>query len=350
MSFFSFVNNISRSMCLIEINKCNNNRNNFGIGIFIKIPIPSRELPLYGLMTNNHVLDEESLKPGTTIYISFRNNERYSILINEEDFIFTSELIDVTFIELNEEEMQEEIDPFFLQPSNEDTKKNKSILIFQYSYENISMAPGIITSSHNFNFHYYVSTNSGSSSAFLLNKNFNVVGVHKSRLPNKKENKKTGVNAAVKFSEIEFAIQVLYNNNFIYGNERARKSVRSLLESEIEILNEYGLEFVLSSKEKIKLKKKKISSHEIKIIEKSLFQCDLYGNSLLFYRTNYAWYITILSQDNNISNYSLENLKTLDWSPIIPNSNELDDSIISRINDREYILIAWLKLTELKYL
>jgi len=107
---------------------------------------------------------------------------------------------------------------------------------------------------------------------------------------------------------------------------------------------------MLSSDEITKLNENTISLYEMEIIEKSLFKCDLYGNSLLFYRTNYAWYITILSQDNNISNYSLENLKTLDWSPIIPNSNELDDSIISRINDREYILIAWLKLTELKYL
>jgi len=301
-------------------------------------------------MTNNHVLDEEFLKPGTTIPISFHNdnNERYSILINDEDFAFTSELIDVTFIELNEE-MKKKINPYFLQSSNEEAKINESIIIFQYPEGKFSMAHGIITFSHSFNFHHNVSTDPGSSGAPLLNNNYKVVGVHKSSLS--KGESKIFVNVAVKFSEIEFAIQILYNNKFIYGNERARKSVRPLLDSETKVLNEYGLKIVLSSHEIEKLKEKKVSDYEIELIEKSLFQCDLYGNSLLFYRTNYAWYITILSENNNISKYRLKNLKKkLDWSPIIPNNNELNKKIISKIKEEESILITWLKLTELKYL
>ncbi|KAL6632420.1 hypothetical protein LY90DRAFT_619985 [Neocallimastix californiae] len=311
--FNTLINNINRSICKIEVNK--DNRISHGTAFFVQIQIPSKKYPLYGLITNNHVLDEESLTPGKTIDISFHNvnNEIYSILINDEDFVFTSELIDVTFIELNEE-MKKEIDPYFLRPSNEDAEINESVIIFQYPQKILSMAHGNITSIQGFNYLHKVSTSQGSSGSPILNSNYEVVGVHKSSLP-KGENE-TYVNMAVKF----------------------------------KILNEYGLELVLSSKEKIKLKKKKISSHEIKIIEKSLFQCDLYGNSLLFYRTNYAWYITILSEYNNVSIYNLEDLQKLDWSPIIPNSNELDDNIISQIKEKEYILITWLKLTELKYL
>jgi hypothetical protein len=349
ISFSSFIKNIIRSICLIQLNKYDHNGNNSGTGFFVEISIPSRELPLKGLMTNNHVLNERALKPNSIINIYFpdNNNKHYSISINEEDFVFTSELIDVTFIELNDE-MIEKIDPYFLKPSSEETEINESVIIFQFPKKIFSMAHGNITSSHSFNFHHKVSTDEGSSGAPLLNSNFKVVGVHKFSISN--GNIETGVNIAVKFSEIEFAIGIVYYSKFIYGNKRTRKSVRPLLDTEIEILNEYGLELGISSKEKKNLKKKKISLREIKIIEKSLFRCDLFGNSLLFYRTNYAWYITILSKDNNISIYSLDNLKKLDWSPIIPNTNELDKNILSKINENEYILITWLKLTELRYL
>lgn len=65
----------------------------YSTGFFIEIPISSRKYPLYGLMTINHLLNEKSLKPVSTIHISFHNNnsnEKYSILINEEDFVFIS--------------------------------------------------------------------------------------------------------------------------------------------------------------------------------------------------------------------------------------------------------------------
>ncbi|KAG4097360.1 hypothetical protein H8356DRAFT_1353884 [Neocallimastix lanati (nom. inval.)] len=109
------------------------------------------------------------------------------------------------------------------------------------------MAHGNIISSHSFNFHHNVSTVPGSSDAPLLNNNYKVVRVHKLWLS--KEESETFVNAAVKFSEIEFAIRILYNNKFVDEKERARKSVRPLLDSEIIILNEYRLKFVLSFNE-----------------------------------------------------------------------------------------------------
>jgi len=218
--FNTLINNINRSICKIEVNK--DNRISHGTAFFVQIQIPSKKYPLYGLITNNHVLDEESLTPGKTIDISFHNvnNEIYSILINDEDFVFTSELIDVTFIELNEE-MKKEIDPYFLRPSNEDAEINESVIIFQYPQKILSMAHGNITSIQGFNYLHKVSTSQGSSGSPILNSNYEVVGVHKSSLP-KGENE-TYVNMAVKFSEIEFAIRILYNNKFIYGNKRTRK-------------------------------------------------------------------------------------------------------------------------------
>jgi hypothetical protein len=50
---------------------------------------------------------------------------------------------------------------------------------------------------------------------------------------------KTGMKVAIIFSEIEFAIRIVYciTINLIYGKERARNSVRPLLYFEKEILN-----------------------------------------------------------------------------------------------------------------
>jgi len=109
------------SICLIEINIP------IGTGFFVKLNIPSKEKPMYGLMTNNHVLDSESIKPGKSFFINFNNKFKKKINI-KNDFIFTSEFIDVTFIQLNNEIIND-IKSFnpslqFFEPNiNECTKK-----------------------------------------------------------------------------------------------------------------------------------------------------------------------------------------------------------------------------------
>jgi ankyrin repeat protein len=329
MPFDTISNYIKRSICKIEVNE--DNCISFGTGFFVEIPIQSRKHSLYGLMTNNHVLGEEYLKPGKKIDIYFPDdyNKKYSLLINNKDFVFTSELMDISFVEINEK-MKKNINPYFLQPSNKDAKIRDSIIIFQFPETIFSMAHGTIISSHGFNFHHNASTNHGSSGAPLMNRDYKVVGVHKSWLI--KYESKTFVNVALKFSEIIFAIQILHK----FRNEEARKSVRQLNDKEKEKLERYGLKSELSD--------------EMEIIKKSLFRCDKYGNSLLFYRTNYTWYITVLSKYNNNSKYRLKELKKLDWYPIIPDSNKLYDNIFSKINKKEYKLIEWLKSTKLIYL
>jgi hypothetical protein len=60
-------------------------------------------------------------------------------------------------------------------------------------------------------------------------------------------------------------------------------------------------------------RKKKLE--DLKILKKSLFYCN-FSDKLLFYRTNYAWYITLLSKGrlNYIPDqqYTMENIKKLD--------------------------------------
>ncbi|ORY20327.1 hypothetical protein LY90DRAFT_633885 [Neocallimastix californiae] len=368
-----------RSICLIKVGEI------YGTGAFIEIPIPSSENPMRGLVTNNHVINEKKLKSGESfeIYKSSKNNKPIQIQINDKNFIFTSELIDITFIELSDEIIKE-FNPYFLNPSKEDIKENEPIEIPQFPKKKFSTAHGNIEEIYSFNLYHKISTFFESSGSPLLNILYEIVGFHKFSIEDKK------INVAVKYSEIDFAIRTLYNNKDVYGIGKARESAKLLSEPEMDILNEYGLKLKLSSDDINELKKdinqsnkseyvKTIKLNELEIVQKSLFYCT-FSKNLLFYRTNYAWYVTYLSEEENnlseeennlseeennlseeennlseeennfISKFNLDNLKCLNWYPLISNSKELNKSIDSKIKGREYILINWLKLTELTYL
>jgi hypothetical protein len=120
--------------------------------LLLKIPIPSNENPMRDIMTNNHVLNKNCLKSGESFKLyKYKSNdiEPIKIQINDKNFVFTSELIDVTFIELNNE-IIEEINPYFLKPSNRDI--NESIHIFQFPKSKFSTSTGKIKEIHGFNY------------------------------------------------------------------------------------------------------------------------------------------------------------------------------------------------------
>jgi len=304
-------------------------------------------------MTNNHLLNEKNINSNKSIKLYKANNKKdtIEIPINNEDFIFMSELIDVTFIELNDE-IIEEIKPYFLLPSDKDAEINESISIFQYPNSKFSLNNGNITSIRSFNYYHNVSTDSGSIGSPLLNKEYKVVGIHKSELILKNEE---SVGVAIKYSEIKFAIGILYNNKNIYGIDSARRSAKLLSMDEMKILNEYGLELKLSSNEEGKYAKK-FRLKELELLKNSLFKCT-FSKRLLFYRTNYAWYVTMTSKKRNnyIIKYNLDNIELLDWTHISLNNTELIEKIDKNLKEknrigREHILITWLGLTEQTYL
>jgi len=120
--------------------------------LLLKIPIPSNENPMRDIMTNNHVLNKNCLKSGESFKLyKYKSNdiEPIKIQINDKNFVFTSELIDVTFIELNNE-IIEEINPYFLKPSNRDI--NESIHIFQFPKSKFTTSTGKIKEIHGFNY------------------------------------------------------------------------------------------------------------------------------------------------------------------------------------------------------
>jgi len=313
------------SICLIKIN--NGGGEVLGTGFFIKLPIPSKEKPMYGLMTNNHVLDFESIKPGNVVSVCI-NEFKKDIILNENNFIFSSELVDVTFIQLNNNVISDIIfnNPYlkFLNPCFNSCNEKDIIYIFQYPKGNLSYAKGRIHSISRFNYFHTASTEEGSSGSPLLNKNMEVIGIHKAGIENKK------INLATKFNVVNYAIRALYNKSYINSIAKARAPTRELTEDEIKELKNHGL--------------KKTESP-------NLYKCPYKNNSsqiLLFYRTNHAWYYT--TRNNGKINYNT--IKFNPWSLI--NIYESIDEIIGHSNENlehyHTLIIMWLKLSELKYM
>ena len=160
---------------------CNVKTYNPGTGFFIEF-----QKPIKGLMTNNHVLNEKFIKNEESFEIYIENNnqkEKYKIKIKNDKFIFTSKLIDVTFIQLSDDEI-EQINPFFLEPGHSECYKNQPIFIYQYPKNNsneqqLEKALGEIIDIDGFNCYHSVSTEHGSSGSPLLNKESKVIGIHK---------------------------------------------------------------------------------------------------------------------------------------------------------------------------
>jgi ankyrin repeat protein len=364
-------NNIkNNSICQIKINKNN------GTGFFIEIPVPSKEFPIRGLMTNSHIINENILKSDKS-FIIYKAEKAIEIKIKENlRFVFTSELLDVTFMELDDD-IIDDIEPEFLYPCDKDAEDGESILIFQYAKIKYSLAHGNIKYARSFNYYHEAPTASGSSGSPLLNNEFKVVGIHKSKKiefnknddnENQENNDKKCINIATKYTEIEFAIRKLYENSNLDGIEKARESAKELSDTEINELNEYGLQplklpsneidEIVSEINMIKEEdEKKIKLEKLKILKKSLFYCK-FSKRLLFYRTNFSWYITVVSEKKSKNNYfskdeyNLNDIRELKWMPITSNNEKIIKKIEKKIIGfgREHVLITWLGLTDLDYL
>eukprot|EP00833_Pecoramyces_ruminatium_P010071 jgi/Orpsp1_1/1184103/evm.model.c7180000088024.1 len=311
-----------KSICLIEFEESGNVIK--GTGFLIRLPIPTEENSMFGLITNNHILNSKHLKHNKSYMINI-NNKQYKINIDKENFIFTSELIDITFIQLIDEKLIKNQELDFMIPNinnNMINESNKLITIIQYPHgKGPYFSEGYITNISGFNYFHTISTRKGSSGSPLITKDMKVIGIHKSSIKNK------NINVATKYSVIEHAIRTLYNKKYIYKMKKSRKLARELSFEEINVLKNHGL-------------------YETSF--PNIYKCP-YSNSsllLLFYRTNHGWYWS--SKKELDDNYELKFISTFDWELINPYK-----SIESNINDnvnldyRHKLIITWLKLSEL---
>ena len=187
-----YLNYQKKCCCKIKSNDEN------GTGFFCKILVKNSFIILPVLMTCNHVLKEDDIKIGKTIYYSLDNDKyEYNITIDQKRLVYTNQSLDFTLIQLYKNEY---IDLDFFLSIDEEIFKDKpnndliqnSICLFHYpggrksslsfgKIKNISLDKEEI--------YHTCGSESGSSGGPLINLlNFKVLGIHKGHKINKSDN------------------------------------------------------------------------------------------------------------------------------------------------------------------
>ncbi|OUM59927.1 hypothetical protein PIROE2DRAFT_63454 [Piromyces sp. E2] len=281
---------------------------------------------------------------------------------DKNNFIFTSELIDVTFIELSDRDIKNP-DFTFFDLDNDFNDGNKQIFVFQYPEGKLSFSTGNIISSSFFNYHHTASTKGGSSGSPLLNENMKVIGIHRGSFHTPDD---VVLNIGTKFSYVQNAINILFNKSYINDITKARKTARKLSDDEEKELENHGLN--------------KMEEKELCNVYKCPYFSKNYLGIMYYYRTNHGWYFT-LRDDNKIKNKKENDLlfikiKTFSWIFINPYKkyeeiinefkklileeffNEEDkkhnrDRVLefnNHLDHRHELIISWLKASELMYM
>ena len=157
-----------------------------GTGFFINIPNENEFLPM--LVTCEHILNKEDLQEGQKIIISFLNDKiTREIVIDDDRFIFTDPELDVSFIEIKEEDKINkiqflEIDNNIYNDEEKLNEKFKKLSAYILSYLNgkyIVASFGVISEIKNKVIYYSCNSSYGSSGSPILCLETNkVIGVH----------------------------------------------------------------------------------------------------------------------------------------------------------------------------
>ena len=251
-----------------------------GTGFFCNIPNGWGNY-LSTLITNNHVLNEEDIKPDQTIKFSIDNDiQFFNILIDNTRKTYTDESYDVTIIEIKEEDKIEQksffdLDKQIFQEKVYEILRNCQIYLLHYPKgKEMEISPGIIKNINedNKNIYHLCDSSGGSSGSPIINKNnFQVIGIHKGAAEKGKNyNLGTLLKEPVeKFSE---AIKMKINNNINNSNHNScnfnytkENEKNEKIEEKKEIINE-GNEKNIKIKEKgekINEENKKINANTI---------------------------------------------------------------------------------------
>ena len=166
-------------------------------GFFCNIPIDSNNY-LKVLITNNHVLMRDDIKPGQTIKFSLNKDLKfYNILIDNSRKIYTNQFYDVTIIEIKDDDKIDkesffDIDETINQKESIYLFKNEQIFLLHYPRgAEMEVSNGIIKNINEDDKTIYHSccVGAGSSGSPIVNKkNFKVIGIHKGSTNNSKYN------------------------------------------------------------------------------------------------------------------------------------------------------------------
>ena len=149
-----------------------------GTGFFCNIEIGWNK-NIKVLMTNNHVLDVNAIKPGKTVKFSINNdNKYYNILIDKSRKAYTNESYDVTIIEIKEKDKINEksffdLDRQIFEENSDEIFRNTQIYLLHYP-KGIEMetSNGVIKSISidNQEIQHLCDTSGGSSGSPIINK------------------------------------------------------------------------------------------------------------------------------------------------------------------------------------
>ena len=225
------IDQMNNSVCRIF-----NNGN--GTGFFTKIPYGSKFLPV--LITNNHVINNNDISNKKTISL-YLNNDKITktIKLDKNRKIYTDEHLDVTIIEIKENEdnlnnkyleLDDEIISYFKLNKKENPNyinniySNKSIYLINYPEDNdvaVSYGkPPILDELNKSKIYHYCTTKEGSSgSPILLIKNQKLIGIHYGSSKNYEYNNGT----LLIYSIIEFSKKIkIEDKTIIATNESER--------------------------------------------------------------------------------------------------------------------------------
>ena len=187
--------------CICKIHKNNGEK---GTGFFCKIPYTNQYKLLTVLITNNHVLNENDLKNNNIIKYTLKDDKqiRKIKIDNNKRKIYTSKELDITFIEIKQNEdninVFLEIDEELINKNKEfieATYKNKSIYILHYPHgEDIAVSYGILDKINNEEINHFCNTSKGSSGSPILSLDtFKVIGIHCGSSKDENENCNKGI-------------------------------------------------------------------------------------------------------------------------------------------------------------
>jgi len=288
--------------CICKIYKNNGEK---GTGFFCKIPYPNQSRLLTVLITNKHVLNENDLKNNNIIKYSLKGDEEIrKIKIDKKRKIYTSKELDITFIEIkqNDDKINEflEIDEKLIYQNEKDietTCKNKSIYILHYPRgKDIVVSYGILDNINNEEINHLCHTLNGSSGSPILSlETFKVIGIHCGS--SKEENCKKGIFIKYPIKELNLKIFTLsyklntkefknYFNGRIFGDkfvENNKDKCKMIINNKEYELSTYISEYIKKNESfEIKLKEiETITDMSYMFYECKYLICLIFQNGIL---------------------------------------------------------------------
>ena len=172
-----------------------------GTGFICQIPYNNNNINV--LFTNNHIINEDSLKIGKTIKYNLYNQDINQIKITENRLIWTDKKLDYTAIQIFDEDGFNTNNIFKIDNSNLDNYNDHEICILQFPEKELELTTGIIEDInkydiihkndiiHEYDIIHTADTKPGSSGSPIISINNNkVIGIHKQA--HKSQNYNTG--------------------------------------------------------------------------------------------------------------------------------------------------------------